>query len=262
MALEGFRLDGKVAIVTGAGRGVGQGIAGVLAEAGAAVVCTARTADQVEETARAIRDAGGQALALAGDVTRQEDNARIIDAAKGSFGRIDVLINNAGAGGMKKFLDLTLDDLEANYRLNAGSAFMLTQLAARHMLEQGQGAVVNISSIAARYGVRGQTAYSAAKAGVEGLTRAMAHELSPKIRVNAIALGFIMTSALERGFARDPAMHDRLCAMVPLGRLGSPEDIGLAALYLCSAGCYATGTVLHIDGGLRQHIDYVDMPDL
>lgn len=260
--LERLRLDGKAAIVTGAGRGVGRGIARVLADAGASVICTARTADQVEDTAGGIREAGGRAIALAGDVTNKEDNARVIEAARDSFGRIDIVINNAGAGSNKPFLDLTLDDLEANYRLNAGSTFMLTQMAAPHMLAQGSGAVVNISSIAARFGVRGQTAYCAAKAGVEALTRAMAHELSPKIRVNAIALGFIMTSALERSFAKNPAMKDRLCAMVPLHRLGTPEDIGLAALYLCSPGCYATGTVLHIDGGLQQRIDFIDVPDL
>lgn len=262
MALERLKLDGKVAIVTGAGRGVGHGIARVLAEAGAAIVATARTADQVEETAQEIRASGGQALALAGDVTRREDNARTIEAAMDSFGRIDIVINNAGAGGMKPFFDLTLDDLESNYRLNAGSTFMLTQLAAPHMLAQGSGSVVNISSLAARFGVRGQTVYCAAKAGVEQLTRAMAHELSPKIRVNAIALGFIMTSALERGFEKNPAQRDRLSAMVPLRRLGDPEDIGLAALYLCSTGCYATGTIVHIDGGMQQRIDYIDVPDL
>lgn len=262
MALERLRLDDKVAIVTGAGRGVGQGIARVLSEAGASIVATARTADQVEATAQEIRASGGKAVALAGDVTSRADNERAVEAAMDAYGRIDIVINNAGAGGMKPFLDLTLDDLESSYRLNAGSTFMMTQLAAPHMLAQGSGAVVNISSLAARFGVRGQTAYCAAKAGVEQLTRAMAHELSPRIRVNAIALGFIMTSALERAFARDPAQKDRLCSMVPLHRLGDPEDIGLAALYLCSTGCYATGTIVHIDGGMQQRIDYIEVPDL
>ena len=251
MTLERLKLDGKVALVTGGGRGVGRGIAGVLAEAGAAVVVTARTPDQIRDTVAQIQAAGGRAVDVVADATRREDNERAVQAAIDSFGRLDILVNNAGGGAAKPFFELTEDDLRYDFQLNAVSTFTLTQIAAPHMLRAGGGSVVNISSRAASFVSTGRLPYGVAKAALEQLTRLLALELAPKIRVNAIALGTVMTPALQRYFDTDLDMaREDLLAAIPLHLVGNVEDIGLAALYLCSAGCYATGAVLNVDGGL------------
>ena len=251
MTLERLKLDGKVALVTGGGRGVGRGIASVLAEAGAAVVVTARTPDQIRDTAMQIQAAGGRAIDVVADATKREDNERAVQAAIDQFGRLDILVNNAGGGGAKPFFELTEDDLRHDFQLNAVSTFTLTQLAAPHMIKVGGGSVVNISSRAAAFVGRGRLPYGVAKAALEQLTRLLAHELAPMIRVNAIALGTVMTPALQRYFDSDLDMaQEDLLAAIPLHRVGNVEDIGLAALYFCASDCYATGSILHVDGGL------------
>ena len=253
MALERLRLDGQVALVTGGGRGVGRGIAKVLAEAGAAVVVTARSRDQLDDTVSTIREAGGRAIAFTGDVTKRADNERAVAAALEEFGRIDILVNNAGGGKYKPFLELTDDDLRFEFDWNALSAFMLTQIAAPHMLKAGAGAVVNISSGAGHMPIRGMTPYSVAKAALEMLTRVMADELAPKIRVNAISLGTVKTPGLQNAYVSD-GLRDRMMERIPLHREGEVEDIGLMALYLCGPQCYATGAVMHVDGGIQSGI--------
>ena len=251
MTLERLKLDGKVALVTGGGRGVGRGIASVFAEAGAAVVVTARTPDQIRDTAAQIQAAGGRALDVVADATKREDNERAVQAAIDKFGRLDILVNNAGGGAAKPFFDLTEDDLRYDFQLNAVSTFTLTQLAAPHMMKVGGGSVVNISSRAAAFVGSGRLPYGVAKAALEQLTRLLAHELAPKIRVNAIALGTVMTPALQRYFDSDLEMaREDLLTAIPLHRVGNVEDIGLAALYFCASDCYATGSILHVDGGL------------
>ena len=262
MAHDRLKLDGQVALITGGGRGIGRGIATVFAEAGAAVVVTARTPDQLEETVTRIRNGGGRAISVVGDVVKRVDNERAVAAALDAFGRIDILVNNAGGGNFKPFLELADDDFRLEFEWNALSAFMLTQIATPHMLKNGGGCVLSISSAAGRFGIRGMTPYSVAKAALEQLTRSMAQELSPKIRVNAIALGTIVTEALRHIHKLDPGLRDRMLAMIPLHREGSVEDIGMAALYLCSPDCYATGSILHIDGGIQRGILAVDIPDL
>jgi NAD(P)-dependent dehydrogenase (short-subunit alcohol dehydrogenase family) len=261
MALERLRLDGRVAIVTGAGRGLGRGIARVLAEAGAAVVGTARTADGLAETVRQIEGAGGTALALTGDVTSRIDNERVVAEAVQRFGRIDILVNNAGGATARPFLDISDAYFRDILEWNLGSAFMMSQLAVPHMLEAGEGAIVNISSAAARIGSRGMVSYGVAKAGLEHLTRVLAQELSPRIRVNAVSLGTIATEGLRAALAGRNSqvagapgapLDEVLREGTPLRRMGDVEDIGLAVLYLCSHGCYATGSVFHIDGGIQQ----------
>ncbi|HKX79932.1 MAG TPA: glucose 1-dehydrogenase [Novosphingobium sp.] len=251
MVLERLKLDGKVALVTGGGRGVGKGIASVLAEAGAAVVLTARTPDQIRDTAARIEAAGGRAIDVVADATSRADNERAVRTAIETFGRLDILINNAGGGGAKPFFELTEDDLNRDFQLNAVSAFTLTQLAAPHMIKAGGGSVVNISSRAAAFVGSGRLPYGVAKAALEQLTRLLAHELAPTIRVNAIALGTVMTPALQGYFDSgiDGAKED-LMQVIPLRRIGNVEDIGLAALYFCAADCYATGSILHVDGGI------------
>ena len=252
MSLDRLRLEGQVAIVTGGGRGVGRGIASVLAQAGAAVVVTARTLEQIEDTVAHITAAGGRAIAVPGDATSRADGERAVQTALNEFGRLDILVNNVGGGTAKPFFDLTEDDLVRDFRLNTVSTFLLTQIAAPHMMKnEGGGSVVNISSRAADFPGRGRAPYGVAKAALEQLTRNMAMELAPKIRVNAIALGTVMTSGLQRYYDRgEGGKREHSLATIPLHREGDPEDIGLATLYLCSAGCYATGSVMHIDGGL------------
>lgn len=253
MTLERMNLEGKVAIVTGGGQGVGRGIAEVLAEAGATVVVTARRTDGIAETVEAIESRGGRALAIQADATSRADNERVVAQAVEAFGRIDILVNNVGGsgGGMKPFIDVSEADLLHDFQLNVVSAFMLTQLCAPHMRQSGGGSVVNISSRAGTFVGKGRIQYGVAKAALEQLTRLMAQELGPEIRVNAIALGTIMTPALENVIARDNgAMGDALFKCNPLQAIGNVGDIGLATLYFCAKDCYATGSVLYVDGGL------------
>lgn len=179
MALEQFKLDGQVAIVTGAGKGVGQGIARVLAEAGATVVGTARTEPDIAGTIADIENAGGRGLALVADAMSRADGERVVNIR---FGRVDILVNNVGGSTYARFLDITDGDFRHTFDWCVTSAFIMSQLAAPHMLAAGHGSIVNISSGAARFGIRALTAYCVAKGALEALTRAMAQELAPKIR--------------------------------------------------------------------------------
>jgi 7-alpha-hydroxysteroid dehydrogenase len=262
VALERLKLDGQVAIITGAGRGVGRGIASVLAEAGATIVGTARTPGEVNDTVATIEKAGGRAVALLGDVIKREDSERIVKTTIERFGRIDILVNNAGGSDYKAFLDITEAEFKYHFDWNTTSAFLMSQAAAPHMLKAGKGSIVNISSGAGHFGIRGMLPYCVAKGGLEQLTRGMAQELAPKIRINAIALGAVMTPALQKTYDLQQGFREKLHALTPLKTEGDPEDIGLATLYLCSRGCYATGAVFHIDGGLQDTNLPFKLPDL
>lgn len=262
MALEQFRLDGQVAIVTGAGRGVGEGIAKVLGEAGAAVVGTARTTVEIDETIESIRSAGGTGLALTADALDRSDGERVVQTAVDEFGRIDILVNNVGFANFGPFLNLTDDDLRQTFDACVTSAFIMSQLAVPHMLDAGGGSIVNISSGAGRFGIRGMLPYSVAKGGMEALTRAMAQELAPKIRVNAIALGAFMTSGLRTGFDMMPGSEETLKSRTPLHRVGDVADLGRLTLYLSTRDCYATSAVFTVDGGLQGPNSELPIPDL
>jgi NAD(P)-dependent dehydrogenase (short-subunit alcohol dehydrogenase family) len=262
VALERLRLDGQVAIVTGAGRGVGRGVANVLAEAGAAVVGTARSAHEVEEMVKSVEKAGGKAIAVLGDVKKRADNERVVATAMEKFGRIDILVNNAGGQDYKAFLDISEEEFKHHFDWNTLSAFSLSQLVAPHMLKSGKGSIVNISSAAGHVGIRGMLSYAVAKGGLEQLTRGLAQELAPKIRVNALGLGAIMTPLLQKTFDMQPEYKKKMVDMTPLKRIGDAADVGLATLYLCSEGCYATGAVIHIDGGLQDTNLPFKLPDL
>lgn len=262
MALEQFQLDGHVAIVTGAGRGVGEGIAKVLAEAGATVVGTARTSSEVDGTIQDIRDAGGKGLALTADALEREDSERVVQTAVEEFGRIDILVNNVGFATYGPFLNLTDDDLRDTFDYCVTSAFIMSQLVVPHMLEAGRGSIVNISSGAGRFGIRGLLPYSVAKGGLEALTRAMAQELAPKIRVNAIALGAFMTTGLQSSFDLMPGSEEKLKERTPLHRIGDVADLGRLTLYLSTRDCYATNSTFVVDGGLQGPNSELPIPDL
>lgn len=261
-ALDRFRLDGTVAIVTGAGRGIGAGCARVYAEAGADVVITARTREQLDAVADDIRGFGRRVLVVPGDVTDLSFLAALVEQAVAELGRVDHVVNNAGGGGIGPLLATSAADFEAQFHFNVTTAFELTKLAIPHMLSAGRGTVVNISSFMGRCVDRGFVGYGTAKAALAHMTRLMARDCAPKIRVNAIAVGSIATSALE-GVLTIPELRDEMVAKTPLGFIGEPEDIGLCALYLASpAGRYVTGKIIECDGGTEASTLDLHIPDL
>ena len=260
--LERFRLDGQAAIVTGAGRGIGAAVALGLAEAGADVVLAARSIDQLDIVARQIRDMGRRALVIPTDVVDNDAVAALAGATVEEFGRIDIVINNAGGTAPRAFLDTTPGYLERSFHFNVTTAFVLTKAAVPTMLEQGSGSVVNISSTIGRLRDRGFVAYGTAKAALTHMTRLMAADLAPKIRVNGIAVGSIATSALETVLT-DEGIRNAMVDGTPLKRLGQPEDIALCALFLASsASSYVTGKLYEVDGGLEEANLAMGMPDL
>lgn len=252
--INNFRLDGKVAVVTGAAAGIGNAIAELFASAGASVVVSDLDGDAAAAAAGVIRSAGGSATGLACDVTDESDLTELTDRAVGEFGGVDVLVNNAGGGGPKPF-DMPMPDFEWAYRLNVFSLFRLTQLCAPHMRRRGGGAVLNISSMAGENANVGMASYASSKAAVNHLTRNVAYDLGPMgIRVNAIAPGAVKTHALSTVLT--PEIEGRMLSGTPLGRLGRPTDIAYAALFLCSpAAAWVSGQVLTVSGGGVQELD-------
>jgi 7-alpha-hydroxysteroid dehydrogenase len=250
--LDRFRLDGRVALVTGAGRGIGAGIAVAFAEAGADLVCAARTKAQLEETAARVRALGRRALVVPTDVTDPAQLEQLAAAALAEHGRLDVLVNNAGGTPPRAALDTSLEFFEKAYRFNTTSAFLLTKLCVPRMVESaGGGAVVNVSSRAGGMVQTGFTAYGAAKAALNFATRVMAAEFAPKVRVNAIEVGGVETSALEV-VVSNPEVRRQLERNTPMRRVGQVEDVAACALYLASpASSWVTGKVFQIDGGVE-----------
>jgi 7-alpha-hydroxysteroid dehydrogenase len=248
--LERFRMQDQVAIVTGAGRGIGAAIAEAYAEAGAHVVCAARSRDQIERTAAAARRHGGRALAQPCDVLERAQLEALVEATLREFGRIDVLVNNAGGWPPKPALRTSEKEFEAAFRFNVTTAFLLTRLTVPKMVETaGSGAVVNISSVAGRHHSAGFAAYGTAKAALSFLTQNLAQEFAPKVRVNAIAVGSIATESLAGILT--PELEAEMVRLTPLGRLGQVEDIAACALYLASpAASYVTGEIYGVNGGL------------
>ena len=248
--LERFKLDGQVAIVTGAGRGIGAATALAYAEAGAHVVVAARSKDQIERTAEAARAHGVRALPVPCDVLEREQLENLVATTLGEFGRIDLLVNNAGGWPPKPTLRTGEKEFESAFRFNVTTAFVLTRLVVPKIVETaGGGAVVNISSVAGRHNSAGFAAYGTAKAALSFLTQNLAQDFAPKVRVNAIAVGSIKTEAL--GSVLTPEIEQQMVAMTPMGRLGEVEDIAACALYLASpAASYVTGEIYGVNGGL------------
>ncbi len=247
-------LSGEAAIVTGAGAGIGRAVAERLAEAGASVLVSDLDAAAAEEVAAAIGAAGGRAAALACDVTREDQREAVVNAAVDAFGRVTILVNNAGGGGPQPF-DMPLDKFKWAFELNVFAGFHFSQLCAPHMEAAGHGAIVNVSSMAGENKDDHMTSYAASKAAVNHLTRNMAFDLGPKgVRVNAIAPGATRTHALATVLT--PEIEAQMLKHTPLGRLGDPEDMANAVLFLVSSmSSWVSGQVLTVSGGGTQELD-------
>ena len=252
MSSDLFDLTGEVAVVTGAGRGIGEGIARVLADYGATVITAARRTAEIQRVADEIVTANGKALAVTTDVTSDESVEDLAKRAVDEYGRLDMWVNNAGGSPIQApLVDLPREECEATMALNLTAVWRCSAIAARYM--EGKGRILNISSLAAEDVIEGSGHYAAAKAGVNMLTRTFAKELGPGIRVNCIMPGFvpteIMMTALEINEEQLPGLEKAL--KLPSGRLGTPRDLGAAALYLLSPATeWVTGQVIRVSGGM------------
>ncbi|GAA0224201.1 SDR family oxidoreductase [Cryptosporangium japonicum] len=261
MILDRFRLDGKVAVVTGAGRGIGAATALALAEAGADVLISARTEDDLRAVADRIATTGRKAALVVGDLSDLDLVASLSERAVDAFGRLDVVVNNVGGEMPRPLMKTSVRRLESSFHFNVSTAHALTTAAVPALLETG-GAIVNISSVMGRLPARGYAAYGTAKAALAHYTRIAAADLAPRVRVNAIAVGSIATSALELVLGNDE-LRTTMEQNTPLKRIGDAEDIAAAVVYLSSpAGAYVTGAILQVDGGLRTPNLDLGLPDL
>jgi 7-alpha-hydroxysteroid dehydrogenase len=261
--LDRFRLDDKVAVITGAGRGLGAAIALAFAEAGADVVIAARTRSQLEEIAEQVRATGRRAHIVTADLAHPEETAKLAEQAVEAFGKLDIVVNNVGGSMPNTLLTTSTKELKDAFTFNVGTAHALTVAAVPLMLEHsGGGSIINITSTMGRLAGRGFAAYGTAKAALSHYTRLTALDLCPRIRVNAIAPGSILTSALDVVASNDD-LRAPMEKATPLRRLGDPLDIAAAAVYLASpAGNFLTGKTLEVDGGLTFPNLDIPVPDL
>ncbi|MBB5779149.1 SDR family oxidoreductase [Nonomuraea jabiensis] len=262
MILDRFQIGGAAAVVTGAGRGIGAATAVALAQAGADVAICARTEDQLQAIAEQVERAGRRVLVVPADLTLPGAAEDLAERAAATFGRLDVVVNNVGGAMPRAFLDTKRKHLENAFQFNVGVAHELTRAAVPHLLKAGGGAVVNVSSAVGRVAGRGYLAYGTAKAALAHYTRLAALDLAPAVRVNAIAVGAVATSALDI-VMNDEGLRAQMEQATPLRRIGEPEDVAAAVLYLVSpAARYVTGKVLEVDGGIdRPNLD-LGLPDL
>jgi 3-oxoacyl-[acyl-carrier protein] reductase len=242
-------LTGKVAVVTGASRGIGKNIALELAELGARIVASARNAELLDALVAEIAEAGGEAVAVVGDVALAADADHLVKRAVEAFGRVDILVNNAGITRDGLLLRMKDEDWDAVLDTNLKGAFLCTRAVAKVMTKQKSGRIINISSVIGEMGQAGQVNYAASKAGLLGLTKSTAKELARRnITVNAITPGFIVTD-MTNGVS--DKMRDALLEQIPLGRLGDAADIAHSVAFLASdQAAYITGQVLGVNGGL------------
>ncbi len=243
-------IERPIVVVTGASRGIGRAVAVRFARDGAAVIVNYKGSETAaQETARAVTDAGGAATLVQGDVSNRDDAERLIETAIQQYGRIDVLVNNAGITRDQLLMRMTDDDWDAVLDTNLKGAFHTTRAALRPMLRKRSGRIINISSVVGLIGNAGQGNYAAAKAGLIGFTKSIAREVASRsITVNAIAPGYIATEMTD---AIPENMRGKILEQVPMGRLGTPEDVAAVVAFVASpAAAYITGAVLHVDGGM------------
>ena len=250
MILDKFKLDGKVALVTGASSGLGQAIAIALADAGADVAVHARSEEKGAETCASIEALGRRAAVIIGEMSDKDAPARMVAETVGKFGRIDILINNAGTIRRSPAVDYSEDDWATVIEVNLSSVFRLSQAAGRHMIKQGSGKIVNIASLLSFQGGITVPAYTASKSGVAGLTKALANEWAKLgVNVNAIAPGYMVTNNTE-ALRADETRNRQILERIPSARWGNPDDLAGAAVYLSSAASdYVHGHILTVDGG-------------
>jgi 3-oxoacyl-[acyl-carrier protein] reductase len=242
-------LDGRVAIVTGGSRGIGGAIAALLAEHGAAVVVSARDSARLQRAVQELEERGASVHGVAADVGKREDADRLVEAAKARYGRLDLLVNNAGITRDGLLIRMKDDDWDRVMDTNLRGAFLMTRAAAKLMVRQRSGRIINIASTAGAMGNPGQANYSAAKAGLIGLTKSTARELAHwGILVNAVAPGLIET---DMAAALPAEAREALLAQVPLKRIGSAREVAEVVGFLAGDGAaYVTGQVFHVNGGL------------
>jgi 3-oxoacyl-[acyl-carrier protein] reductase len=242
-------LEGRAAIVTGGTRGIGAAIAALLAEEGAGVVISGRDADRVQSAVKSMEGLSGRVVGLAADASRREDADRLVEAARHEFGRLDVVVNNAGVTRDTLLVRMKDEDWDQVMDVNLRGAFLMTRAAAKSMMRQRSGRIINIASTAGAMGNAGQVNYSAAKAGLIGFTKATARELAHwSILVNAVAPGLIDT---DMSAAIPEAARQALLAQVPLGRIGTAREVAEVVRFLAGDGAaYVTGQVFHVNGGL------------
>ncbi|GAB4295219.1 MAG: 3-oxoacyl-[acyl-carrier-protein] reductase [Desulfuromonadia bacterium] len=241
--------NGKIAVITGASRGIGRETARLLSSSGASVVLVARDNSLIDLLAGEIAAAGGTALSVTADIARPEDVERLFDTVTERFGRVDILINNAGITRDSLLMRMKDEDWDAVLDTNLKGAFLCTRSAAKIMMKQRYGRIINITSVVGEMGNAGQANYCASKAGLIGLTKSNARELAARnITVNAVAPGFITTDMTDK---LSEKVREELASQIPLGRFGTPEDVAEAVLFLSSerAG-YITGHVLSVNGGM------------
>jgi NAD(P)-dependent dehydrogenase (short-subunit alcohol dehydrogenase family) len=246
-----FSLHGKLSIVTGGGRGLGYGIALALAGAGSDLVLAARSKHELERISqKIITDTKRKVFPLSLDLTKKGEIERLVKAVLDEFGRIDVLVNNAGTNVRKPFLEITQQDFDDVVQVNLRAVFFLTQAVVNEMMKQKMGKIINIASLASQIGLRNVSAYAASKGGIASLTKSLALELAPyNINVNAIAPGYYQTKMTEALF-RDEEGYRWVLSRIPMGRAGVPDDLAGAAVFLSSsASDYITGQSLFVDGG-------------
>ncbi|UHG91905.1 SDR family NAD(P)-dependent oxidoreductase [Spirosoma oryzicola] len=248
-----FSLDGKLALITGGGSGIGFDIAQCMVQAGASVVITGRREQPLQEAVAKLSEgqSKGQAHYRVNDVTVRESLDSLVEEIEATHGPVDILVNNAGVNMKKPALEVSDDDFDRIVHTNLNSVFSLTRACAKRMMARKSGSIIMISSMAAYYGIDRVVAYAASKSAVEGMVKVLASEFSGNgVRVNSIAPGFIETAMSKTAMSGDPDRFARAMRRTPMGTFGKPDDIGWAAVFLASEGAkYITGASLPVDGG-------------
>lgn len=254
-----MKLKDKVAIVTGGSKGIGWGVATVFAQEGAKVAVVARDAQAGEQTTEEIRYKGGQAIFVPCDVSNEEEIKAMAQTTLDTYGQIDILVNNAGVGIYKSVLETSSEDWDRCLNIDLKGVFLCSKYVIPHMQVVGKGAIINMSSVHSRSTVNAAAPYAASKGGITALTRNMAIDYGPTIRVNTISPGWVLTPLIENLFSSydDPAQQQHSVEQRQvMKRIGTPEDIGYAAAFLASdEASFITGTELFVDGGLTAQLE-------